>query len=244
MSQISPKRLSRMNDKEYRHEFMQDMLKGWISHQIRSIREQQELTQEALGKSCGKPQASIGRLESPNYGRWTLSTLLELADAFDVALQVRFVSWETFLHWTTDTTDESMRVDKWSLSEFVEPIEKTIVPSPAEQSEQSERSYQGPSLDRSYVWLIDEDISSQNQGLTSAAEWHSEWHSRLTDMGRYYGISSDRRDPACGVVHNSTAAGAASSTNRNRNDSKRISFCGSERKFGGRENQRSSAISW
>lgn len=118
MTQISPKRLSAMGDKEFRHEFMQEMLRGWISHQIKTNRDQRNWTQEKLGAICGKPQAAIGRLESPNYGRWTLNTLMELAEAFDVALQVRFVEWPEFIRWTSDLGDGAMRTNGWSEDQF------------------------------------------------------------------------------------------------------------------------------
>lgn len=41
----------------------------------------------------GKHQSAISRLEDVTYGAYSLETLLELANAFDCALQVRFVSF-------------------------------------------------------------------------------------------------------------------------------------------------------
>src|SRR3954470_21154687 len=89
--QISDKRLARLDDKEYRHIFMREMVTGWVVHQLRVLREQRSLTHKELGSVGGKPQSTIRRLENLEYGKWNVSTLLELAEAFDVALEVRFI---------------------------------------------------------------------------------------------------------------------------------------------------------
>jgi transcriptional regulator with XRE-family HTH domain len=117
---ISQKRLSRLARKDYRQEYMREMVRGWVSHQIKTLREQRGLSQDELGALCHKPQATIGRLESPSYGRWNITSLFELADAFDVALEVRFVSWRHFLRTSDDTSEEAMRVSGWSTDEFAD----------------------------------------------------------------------------------------------------------------------------
>ena len=44
----------------------------------------------------------IARLENPDYGKFSLSTLLKLASAFDVALLIRFVAFGELLERTRD----------------------------------------------------------------------------------------------------------------------------------------------
>lgn len=119
MTKISQRRLSRLARKEYRQEYMREIVRGWVSHQIKALREQRDWSQDKLGELCNKPQATIGRLESPSYGRWNITSLFELAEAFDVALEVKFVSWPTFLRTSEDVGEEAMRVGSWSSEDFV-----------------------------------------------------------------------------------------------------------------------------
>ena len=68
------------------------------------------------------------RLEDPDYGKVTIQTLLEIANVFDVALEVRFVSYSAFITNTRDVSISSMRVpefkDDLRLSEpKINPIE-------------------------------------------------------------------------------------------------------------------------
>lgn len=120
MTLISDNRIDELDDKDYRIEFMQEMVRGWVSHQIKTLREQRGWTQQQLGEECDKPQATIGRLESPSYGRWTTATLLELAVAYDVALQIRFIPWGEFLRWSDDVSAAAMQVEPWSRSQVSE----------------------------------------------------------------------------------------------------------------------------
>jgi hypothetical protein len=43
-----------------------------------------------MGKSS---QASVARLEDPTYGRYSLGTLLKVANAFDTGVSIKFVSF-------------------------------------------------------------------------------------------------------------------------------------------------------
>jgi len=54
------------------------------------------------------PQNAISRLESPDYGKATLTTLKRIASAFDVGLVVRFVPFTEFVDWVSGTP----RVDR------------------------------------------------------------------------------------------------------------------------------------
>jgi len=50
-------------------------------------------TQEELGRLAQMPQTQISRLERKGYENFSLSTLMRLASAFDVALKVKFVAF-------------------------------------------------------------------------------------------------------------------------------------------------------
>jgi transcriptional regulator with XRE-family HTH domain len=92
-------------DPEYRHAWNLENVYTGICFQIRALREQRELSQSALGNAAKMAQERISILEDPNADtRPTLNTLLRLADALDVGLDVRFVPYGTVI-------DRSIRTD-------------------------------------------------------------------------------------------------------------------------------------
>ena len=62
----------------------------------------------------GTSQSTIARLENREYGKFSLSTLIELAKAFDVALMVEFVTFKDFLIRTRNMSQSALRVDQFS----------------------------------------------------------------------------------------------------------------------------------
>ena len=94
--------LGTLRDKEYRKIFNEEQVGVALAFQIRQLRDAQELTQAALAELTGKAQETISQWENPNYGRYTLKTLKELAGALDVALLVRFVSFGELFEWSRD----------------------------------------------------------------------------------------------------------------------------------------------
>jgi transcriptional regulator with XRE-family HTH domain len=95
------RRLSRSKDARVR--FVSSHVDKGYAFQIREMREQKELSQTELGAMVGMNQNAIHRLESPEYGRATITTLKRLAAAFDVALIVRFVPFSQLINWISGT---------------------------------------------------------------------------------------------------------------------------------------------
>ena len=83
---------SGLADKESRDEYVAARLDTDLAFQIYALRKQRGWTQARLATACGNPngQGAICRLESSAEGV-SLSTLRELASAFDVALSVKFL---------------------------------------------------------------------------------------------------------------------------------------------------------
>lgn len=102
--------ISELSEKAFRNAYNSDQVRTGIAIQMRSMREQVERnwTQSELGGLMGKPQPTIARLEDPDYGRVTLTTLLEVAAAFDVALLVQFVEWDDFLKRMKDVSPDAL----------------------------------------------------------------------------------------------------------------------------------------
>ena len=99
--------LRSLENREYRREFAADVGTG-LAFQVRLLREARGWTQEQLAHQMGKRQETICQWENPNYGRYTLKTLNELAAAFDVALLVRFAPFSELVDWSINLTPERL----------------------------------------------------------------------------------------------------------------------------------------
>ena len=109
--------LRELSEKEFRVAYMADQVRTGIAYQLKAMREQPERdwTQDQLGDRMKKPQSTVARLENPDYGRVTLTTLLEAAKAMDVALLVQFVEWDDFLERMADVSPSALRKKSFDL---------------------------------------------------------------------------------------------------------------------------------
>src|SRR6266496_1761584 len=89
--------ISKLENKAYRHSYVAEHIKTATPYQLRAMRDERDWSQADLGKEAGKPQNVISRLETPGSGYPSIKTLLELANAFDVALVIRFVPFSRFV---------------------------------------------------------------------------------------------------------------------------------------------------
>ena len=95
-----------IRDPEFRKQFIDEHLSVGIAFQIRSLRDQQNLTQAKLAELLKVKQPLLSAWENPNYGKYTLGTLKDLAKAFDVGLLVRFVPFSTLVDWAINLTSD------------------------------------------------------------------------------------------------------------------------------------------
>lgn len=93
--------LQALKDLEYRRGFVEAHAKDTIAFQLRQLRKAEGWEQRDVAERLGNPslQPMISRYENPDYGRYSISTLLELASVFDVALVVRFAPYSELLEW-------------------------------------------------------------------------------------------------------------------------------------------------
>jgi hypothetical protein len=127
ISSIGTKLFEKLRRKSYRHAYLAQHLGRGIAYQIRALRDQRYWKQGEFAKALSKPQSVAHRLEDPDYGKYTLQTLIEVANVFDVALQVRFVPYSTFLTATRDLSAASMYVQSFD-AEFAASGRLNIVP--------------------------------------------------------------------------------------------------------------------
>ena len=107
-TETSRRFLKSLEDPEYRRIFVDEHVSTGLAFQIRQLREDREWTQEQLAQRTGKAQETISLWENPDYGRYSLRTLKDLAAAFDVALLVRFAPFTDLASWVTELTPERL----------------------------------------------------------------------------------------------------------------------------------------
>jgi transcriptional regulator with XRE-family HTH domain len=100
-------------DKHMRDAYVEETTRTRTAVQIKSIRNDRGWSQAELGQRVGKPQSNVHRLEDVEVARYTLTTLLELASAYDCGLVVDFVPYEEFLRRTEDLSPENFRVPQF-----------------------------------------------------------------------------------------------------------------------------------
>lgn len=91
-----------------REQFVDSHLGKGIAHQLRATRDRRGWNQQQLADASGMAQNAISRLESPGYGKPTITTLKRLAAAMDVGLIIRFVPFSQMVDWVSGTA----RVDR------------------------------------------------------------------------------------------------------------------------------------
>lgn len=104
------KLLAKLGNKEYRDAYVEEKVATSLPFQIRALREQpgREWSQAELGERAGMRQNAISRLEDAESGTPSITTLLRLARAFDVALLVKFVPFSKLLSEFADSSSEAL----------------------------------------------------------------------------------------------------------------------------------------
>ena len=108
-----------LQDIEFRKQLIDEHINVGIAFQIHGLRKRQGLIQKQLAEKLGeKKQPLISAWENPNYGKYTLGTLKDLAKAFDVGLLVRFVPFSTLIDWTVDLTSDVIAPPSFSEEQY------------------------------------------------------------------------------------------------------------------------------
>lgn len=108
--------LNELENREYRRGFVEAHATDTIAFQIRQLRKALGWEQRDLARELGNPklQPMVSRYENPDYGKYSVATLLELAAAFDVALVVRFAPFSELVEWDFNAKPEKMAPARYS----------------------------------------------------------------------------------------------------------------------------------
>ena len=104
-----------LRDKQYREAFVASQIGVGIPFQIRAIRQSREMTQPELARAAGMSQPRISEIENPGARNLNLQTLLRIAAAFDVALEVRFLSFGEFIDRVENIDPNSIEIDSFEV---------------------------------------------------------------------------------------------------------------------------------
>ncbi|WP_273207951.1 helix-turn-helix domain-containing protein [Marinobacter subterrani] len=112
-------RLSMMNSKKfqrksYREAFLKQNIVSALSHQIRINRVSRGWSQKALAEKIGSKQSVISRYEDPAYGKLSVSTLIQIANALDVGLEVKFTPFSRLVGEVNNWSQEKAMIPSFS----------------------------------------------------------------------------------------------------------------------------------
>ena len=95
-------------DEEYREAYMLASIEQGVAWKIRINREDRGLSQADLANLIGSKPSSISRMEDPEYGKHSLSTLIKLANAFKCALSVKFIPYSKLVEEDEDLSPQAL----------------------------------------------------------------------------------------------------------------------------------------
>ena len=114
-----------------RAKFVESHLNKTLAFQIRSLRG--DWTQAEFAEKLGMKHSNniSARLENPNYGKHTLTTLKKIAAARDVGLVVWFVPFSRLIDWASGTPyrDNGLSPDFYNIPSFPEDFSPVAPPS-------------------------------------------------------------------------------------------------------------------
>jgi transcriptional regulator with XRE-family HTH domain len=118
---------AKLKNKAYRDAFVSARISQTLALQARVLRQRAGLSQQELADKLGTSQNAVFRLESPRYGRHTISTLAKVASYFDVGLVIRFAPLSEVVDWTLSLNPESIDIPEFGHDRgFFEPHARIV----------------------------------------------------------------------------------------------------------------------
>ena len=108
-----------LENREFRESYVAENVRRGLAYQIAALRRARGWSQAEFARQAGKPQSTIHRWEDPTYGKFSLSTLIEIASIFDVGLISKFVGFGELL-----VSVSNLRPDKLAILSYDKEREK------------------------------------------------------------------------------------------------------------------------
>src|SRR5919197_4987513 len=102
--------IAKLHSKQFRDAFVSSRVSNTLALQIRVMRQERGWSQSHLAELLGTSQNAVYRLESPQYGKPSITTLKRLASIFDVGLAVWFTPFSKLVDRATNLTTEDILV--------------------------------------------------------------------------------------------------------------------------------------
>jgi transcriptional regulator with XRE-family HTH domain len=102
--------IANLRSKKYRDAFVSSRVSNTLALQIRAMRQERGWSQAYLAKLLGTSQNAVYRLESPQYGKPSITTLKRLASIFDVGLAVWFTPFSKLVDRVTQLSTDDILV--------------------------------------------------------------------------------------------------------------------------------------
>jgi transcriptional regulator with XRE-family HTH domain len=99
-----------LRNKEYRDAYVASQIRINLSFQIRALRKARGLSQGELAALAGMAQPRISEIEKPGERGMNIETLLRVASALEVGVQIRFVSFGDLVEWAEGFEPDSFQV--------------------------------------------------------------------------------------------------------------------------------------
>ena len=106
-------KVKKLKSREYRNAYIGEYLHANIAYQVRALRKQRRWDQKKLAESANMLQPRISAIENPSNSKLNLDTLLRLANAFDVALEIRFAAFSDLLRWGESFSPDTFEVNSF-----------------------------------------------------------------------------------------------------------------------------------
>lgn len=109
MPSIYSRMFQKLKDRRYRKAFIAAQVRRIIPMQLRALRDSRGMTQQRLARKAHTTQTVISRIEKGGGGRnLTIKSLLNLADALDVALVIRFEPIDQYMTWVENLSAQAI----------------------------------------------------------------------------------------------------------------------------------------
>jgi transcriptional regulator with XRE-family HTH domain len=119
MTEIKHELVAELSDPDFRHGYAAEFVDMIVAQQIRALRKQRGWTQTELAERIGTKQPFISQIEDEDYGSISISTLKDLARAFDVYLNVRFESFSTLLSQVDASSASELEVPLFAIDPLI-----------------------------------------------------------------------------------------------------------------------------